>query len=58
MSFNQLLVSQPEPEIASSAMVLGDVHVGAGAVLAQGVVVRAHGGAVSIGNNSAVLETE
>jgi carbonic anhydrase/acetyltransferase-like protein (isoleucine patch superfamily) len=32
------------------------LHVGAGAVLAQGLVVRAHGAAVSIGNYSAILE--
>jgi carbonic anhydrase/acetyltransferase-like protein (isoleucine patch superfamily) len=56
MSFNQLLVDQPRPEIAGSAVVMGEVHVGAGAILAQGLVVRAHGGAVSIGNHSAVLE--
>ena len=40
MSFNQLLVDQPQPEIARSAVILGEVHVGAGAVLAQGLVVR------------------
>src|SRR5690242_140910 len=56
MSFNHLLVDQPEPTIAGSASVLGDVHVGAGAILAQGLVVRAHRGAVSIGNHSAILE--
>ena len=56
MSFNHLLVDQPQPEIARSAVILGEVHVGAGAILAQGLVVRAHGGAVSIGNHSAVLE--
>jgi carbonic anhydrase/acetyltransferase-like protein (isoleucine patch superfamily) len=56
VSYNQLLADQPEPTIAASARVLGDVHVGAGAILAQGLVVRAHGGAVSIGNHSAVLE--
>src|ERR1700740_3792506 len=56
MSFNHLLVDQPEPEIARSAVVLGDVHVGAGAILAQGLVVRANAGAVSIGNYSAILE--
>ena len=56
MSFNQLFVDQPQPEIARSAVVLGDVHVGAGAILAQGLVVRAHGAAVNIGNHSAVLE--
>ena len=42
--------------MARSAAVLGDVHVGAGAILAQGLVVRAHGAAVSIGNHSAILE--
>jgi len=56
VSFNQLLVDQPEPEIAGSAVIFGEVHAGAGAILAQGLVVRAHGGAVSIGNHSAVLE--
>jgi carbonic anhydrase/acetyltransferase-like protein (isoleucine patch superfamily) len=34
VSFNQLLVDQPQPEIAGSAVVLGEVHVGAGAILA------------------------
>ena len=56
MSFNQLFTDQPQPEIARSAVVLGDAHVGAGAILAQGLVVRAHGAAVSIGNHSAILE--
>jgi carbonic anhydrase/acetyltransferase-like protein (isoleucine patch superfamily) len=57
VSLNQLLTDQPEPAIAGSASVLGDVHVGAGTILAQGLVIRAHGGAVSIGNHSAILET-
>ena len=56
MSLNQLLTDQPRPQIAGSATLLGDVHVGAGAILAQGLVVRSHGGAVSVGNYSAVLE--
>ena len=56
MSFNKLFADEPQPEIARSAVVLGDVHVGAGAILAQGLVVRAHGAAVSIGNHSAILE--
>ena len=51
-----MLVDQPQPEIARSAVILGEVHVGAGAILAQGLVVRAHGAAVSIGNYSAILE--
>jgi len=42
MSFNQLLADQPEPQIAGSAVILGEVHAGAGAILAQGLVVRAH----------------
>ncbi|MGZ4617474.1 MAG: hypothetical protein ACXV3F_01845 [Frankiaceae bacterium] len=43
--------------VAGSAVVLGPTHVGAGAVLAQGLVVRSHGDTnVSIGNLSAVLE--
>jgi carbonic anhydrase/acetyltransferase-like protein (isoleucine patch superfamily) len=50
---NQLLSDQPQPEIARSAVILGEVHVGADAILAQGLVVRAHGAAVSIGNYSA-----
>src|SRR6266487_4247969 len=40
MSFNRLLVDQPDPQIAGSAVLVGG----------------AHGGAVSIGNHSAVLE--
>ena len=56
VSFNHLLVDQPQAEIARSAVILGEVHVGAGVILAQGLVVRAHSGAVSFGNYSAVLE--
>jgi carbonic anhydrase/acetyltransferase-like protein (isoleucine patch superfamily) len=56
VSFNQLFADQPRPEIAGSAVVLGEVHVGAGAILAQGLVVRAQGASVSIGNYSAILE--
>jgi carbonic anhydrase/acetyltransferase-like protein (isoleucine patch superfamily) len=56
VSLNQLLTDQPRPQIADSATLLGDVHVGAGAILAQGLVVRSHGGNVSVGNYSAVLE--
>jgi hypothetical protein len=53
VSFNQLFADEPQPEIAGSA-VLGAVHVGAGAILALGLVVRSHGAAVSIGNHSDV----
>ena len=35
VSFNQLFADEPQPEIARSAVVLGDVHVGAGAILAR-----------------------
>jgi carbonic anhydrase/acetyltransferase-like protein (isoleucine patch superfamily) len=56
VSFNQMLVDQPQPEIARSAVILGEVHVGAGAILAQGLVARSHGAAVGIGNYSAILE--
>jgi carbonic anhydrase/acetyltransferase-like protein (isoleucine patch superfamily) len=56
MSLNRLLPDQPEPEIASSATLLGGVHVGAGAIISQGTVVRSHDDGVSIGNHSAVLE--
>jgi carbonic anhydrase/acetyltransferase-like protein (isoleucine patch superfamily) len=56
MSLNHACPDQPAPEIASSARLLGEVRLGAGAVLAQGVVVRAHGGSVEISHHSAVLE--
>ena len=56
MSLNRLLPAQPQPEIASSATLLGIVHVGAGAIVSQGTVVRSHDESVSIGNHSAVLE--
>jgi carbonic anhydrase/acetyltransferase-like protein (isoleucine patch superfamily) len=56
MSLNRLFADQPQPEIAGSARLLGNVHVGAGAIIAQGTVVRSHDESVSIGNHSAVLE--
>jgi carbonic anhydrase/acetyltransferase-like protein (isoleucine patch superfamily) len=56
MSLNRLLPDQPQPEIASSAVLLGGVFLGAGAILAQGTVVRSLEDSVSIGNHSAVLE--
>src|SRR3954470_5929889 len=56
MSLNRLFADQPQPEIAGSARLFGSIHVGAGAILAQGTVVRSHDAAVSIGNHSAVLE--
>jgi carbonic anhydrase/acetyltransferase-like protein (isoleucine patch superfamily) len=42
--------------LASSARLLGMMHVGPGAVIAQGAVVRSHGGAVRLGASSALLE--
>ncbi|MBJ6764725.1 UDP-3-O-(3-hydroxymyristoyl) glucosamine N-acyltransferase [Myxococcaceae bacterium JPH2] len=42
--------------LASSARLLGTVHVGPGAVIAQGAVVRSHGGAVQLGAGSSLLE--
>src|SRR3954451_6278738 len=56
MSLNRLFTDQPHPEIAASARLFGGVHVGAGAIIAQGTVVRSHDESVSIGNHSAVLE--
>jgi carbonic anhydrase/acetyltransferase-like protein (isoleucine patch superfamily) len=56
MSLNHACPDQPVPEIANSAWLLGQVWLGVGTVLAQGLVVRAHGGAVEIGHHSAVLE--
>jgi carbonic anhydrase/acetyltransferase-like protein (isoleucine patch superfamily) len=56
MSFNHACPDAPAPVIAPSAAVLGTAWIGAGAVLAQGTVVRSHQEAVSIGNHSAVLE--
>ena len=56
MSLNRACPDAPAPVIATSARVLGTAWIGAGAVLAQGTVVRSHQQAVSIGNHSAVLE--
>lgn len=46
----------PVPTVAPSARLVGHVRLGHGAGVAQGAVVRAHGGAVGIGAGSAVLE--
>jgi carbonic anhydrase/acetyltransferase-like protein (isoleucine patch superfamily) len=56
MSLNRLLPDQPQPEIAGAAVLLGSVFLGAGAILAQGTVVRSIEDSVSIGNHSAALE--
>ena len=44
------------PDIASSAVVIGQPAVGARSLLSEGAVVRAAGGAVTIGAGSAVIE--
>lgn len=46
----------PEPSVAGSAEVIGEMWLGAGAILAQGLIVRSVEGGVRIGNHSAVLE--
>ncbi|MFI6291438.1 hypothetical protein ACIBEJ_07600 [Nonomuraea sp. NPDC050790] len=56
MSLNRPLGDGPEPEIAGSAVLVGDVRVGAGAILAQGLVIRSEGTAVRVGDHTAVLE--
>jgi carbonic anhydrase/acetyltransferase-like protein (isoleucine patch superfamily) len=56
VSFNHACPDVPAPVIADSAVLLGPVWIGAGAVLAQGTVVRSHEATVSIDNHSAVLE--
>ncbi|QSQ22003.1 UDP-3-O-(3-hydroxymyristoyl) glucosamine N-acyltransferase [Pyxidicoccus parkwayensis] len=42
--------------LASSARVLGTLHLGPGAIIAQGAVVRSLGGAVRLGAGAALLE--
>jgi carbonic anhydrase/acetyltransferase-like protein (isoleucine patch superfamily) len=57
MSLNRACPEQPAATVASSTVLAGPVHLGAGVVLAQGLTVRAHGeGQVVIGNHSAILE--
>jgi carbonic anhydrase/acetyltransferase-like protein (isoleucine patch superfamily) len=57
MSLNRACPEQPAASVASSTVLAGAVHLGAGVLLAQGLTVRSHGeGQVSIGNHSAVLE--
>lgn len=55
MSLNQA-PEAAESTIAESAVVIGDVVLGVGVVLAQGLVVRSVAGGVTIGHHSAVLE--
>jgi carbonic anhydrase/acetyltransferase-like protein (isoleucine patch superfamily) len=56
VSLNRSCPDIPAPTIADSTVLIGRMSLGAGAVLAQGLVVRSHGGGVHIGNHSAVLE--
>ena len=53
-------LNRPRSEIPASdaawAVVLGRVHLGTGALLASGVVVRTRAGSVRLGNHCAVLE--
>jgi len=57
MSLTRAYPDQPAATVAPSAVLAGSIHLGAGALLAQGLVVRSQGGThVRIGNNSAVLE--
>ena len=56
MSLNRARTEQPVFEVAASAVLIGQADLGAGALLAQGVVLRSRTGAVRLGNHSAVLE--
>jgi len=56
VSLNQPRAEQPAAEVAASAVLIGQAHLGAGALLAQGVVLRSRAGSVALGNHSAVLE--
>jgi carbonic anhydrase/acetyltransferase-like protein (isoleucine patch superfamily) len=48
--------SRSAPQVASSAFVVGRPHLGEGALLAEGAVIRATAGRVMVGAGSAVLE--
>ena len=57
MSLNRTQAEQPAFEVAASAVLIGQAHLGAGALLAQGVVLRSRAGKRQrLGNHSAVLE--
>jgi carbonic anhydrase/acetyltransferase-like protein (isoleucine patch superfamily) len=56
VSLNQAPSAGPAPQVADSVVVIGELRLGAGAILAQGLVVRSVDGGVAIGNHSAVLE--
>ena len=55
MSLTQPRTEQPAAEVAASAVLIGQAQLGAGALLAQGVVLRSRAGSVALGNHSAVL---
>jgi carbonic anhydrase/acetyltransferase-like protein (isoleucine patch superfamily) len=56
VSLNRARSEQPTSEVAASAVLIGQAKLCAGALLAQGVVLRSRAGAVALGNHSAVLE--
>jgi carbonic anhydrase/acetyltransferase-like protein (isoleucine patch superfamily) len=56
MSLNRSSPDVPAPVVAGSAVLIGRMRLGAGALLAQGLVVRSHDGGVLVGNHSAILE--
>jgi carbonic anhydrase/acetyltransferase-like protein (isoleucine patch superfamily) len=56
MSLNRARTEQPASEVAASAVLIGQAKLGAGALLAQGVVLRSRVGSVVLGNHCAVLE--
>ena len=56
MSLNRPLPEVEAPVVADSAVMIGRMQLGAGVILAQGLVLRSHDGGVRIGNHSAVLE--
>jgi carbonic anhydrase/acetyltransferase-like protein (isoleucine patch superfamily) len=56
VSLNRARSEQPAFEVAASAVLVGHAHLGAGALLTQGVVLRSRNGSVRLGNHSAVLE--
>jgi hypothetical protein len=55
VSFNHLLADQPQPEIAPSAVILGEVHIPCRRDPGAGPVVRVNGAAVRLGNYPAIL---
>lgn len=47
----------PEAQVAASAVISGDVHIGAGCRIGHGAVIVAEGGPVRIGEHCVVMET-